>query len=341
MIVNRLVAERSLEEGDTLPPASAKNRTVEFFNNNKRVGVIDCRCLLEFKAGMRNVRRAKKDLDDVPVACAEATSYSQESVSKAQQDALEVYEEEKEKISKIGCGSRRKKRGMTGKSPAAISRQGGTSKVAAKMSKEVEVVGGHSRDGRLRSRSRGAPSTTDGMMPPKKRKWMVLQNKIEPVANVAVKAVAEEKKTKTEMVSANGGKALAFLNGALAAFCSVHGTSEMRKDDTRLVEEVKIRIDVGRAGLSPLAMEQDMSLKELLAGKKEIGTIGNTGSAKKNTVVEVKEGSDCDGNVKMNDAGESGKHHSEQRSRISSTSAKTFGKPTSNQNGGKNGDNKK
>lgn len=104
----------------------------------------------------------------------------------------------------------------------------------------------------------------------------------------------------------------------------------MRVDDTRLGEVVKIRIEVGRGSLLPIAKEQSMSLKELMAVKKDMEIIDITGIAKKNTEV-----TDPDG---------SGKPYSEQKSdlvhsSIRCDSSKTSDKSTSRQNGRKIGGN--
>lgn len=369
VIINRSIAERSLEEGDTLPPASANNRTVEFFNDDKRVGVIDCKFLQEYTAGMHNVRRAGKDLDDVLVACAEASDYILEHGKKGQQKALEEcdYALPKRKGEKMkkkgkGHGDRKKKRGLAGKSPVTVPRGSVTSKVANKMGKKSEEVelAGPSRDGHRRSRSRGGSSDADGNLPAKRRKGETrLKNsrrepetdEIEPVADVVSKD-ATKKNVETRIVAANGGKskALTVLNGALSTFCSVHRASELGDGDARLAAQVKIRIEVTGASLPPLALEQGLTLKELM-GEIPLKAIETavTGRAEKNDLGPAKEGSNPDGNKMMTIDGAKGstlqanEHNSGlkidlARSPVRSASDKTSDKMGANPNGEKSSD---
>lgn len=210
VIVNRSAA---VEAGDKLPPATSENRTVGFFNDSGRFAVVDCKFLVEYTAGMNNVRRAGAYLDDILAACSEASDYIRERGSKEQQDALGASDSElpsrarveKGETTAIGDGSQKKKIGPVGKEPIAIARGGVTSKVAKMMGKNAEETGtvaGPSRNGHRRSRGRGESSNADGTMPLKKRTWVMSQminlgrpadDEIEPVANVAMKAEEKDK----------------------------------------------------------------------------------------------------------------------------------------------------
>lgn len=77
VVVNRTEHEKTLvlDPGEILAEESPSNRMVEFFNDNKRVAVLELKDLLEYSTNVHKVNRAGQNTNLVIAACEEANAY--------------------------------------------------------------------------------------------------------------------------------------------------------------------------------------------------------------------------------------------------------------------------
>lgn len=75
VVVNREEHEPKLDPGESLPPESEGNRLVEFFNDDKRVSVVDLEFLREYTSNIHLCRQSTKLKNEVHIACEEANTY--------------------------------------------------------------------------------------------------------------------------------------------------------------------------------------------------------------------------------------------------------------------------
>lgn len=276
LVVDRAAVDRSLDAGEHLPPARDGNRTLEFFNDNKRVGVCAVADLAEYTRGLRKFESAGADDEEgVLQACKEAHAYIRARGAEAQRLALAEADYKLPGEETWGGDAEAGEAERDG-AERADATQAGESEDAAERAdvSETSVPGGEAggRDSggddvvqRENGGARGGSTTAVGKRktrtrtPVKSGDWT--RNQRFKTRDADASDEPSESESSPVEVERSGNLA-EVLQTALSSFCAANALGGMRADDARLQKSVTLRIEVDGVDQQRTVLSRRVSIKE-------------------------------------------------------------------------------